>query len=113
MPPMFLWELNPAESIFAPLHDESTLPQLPLTRDASEAVNFRHEAGWDSTRVQWDNCAANVVAGSLTLRASWAEALTQAEDLIDHLGRPVWHLQVRAPQCTSFDLKTEFLVETR
>jgi hypothetical protein len=65
---MFLWELNPAESIFAPLHDESTLPQLPLTRDASEAVNFRHEAGWDSTRVQWDNCAANVVAGSLTLQ---------------------------------------------
>lgn len=47
----------------------------------------------------------------LVLRAPWAEALAQSEDLIDHLGRPVWHLQVRAPQCTSFDLKTEFLVE--
>jgi hypothetical protein len=35
----------------------------------------------------------------------------QGEDLVDHRLEPVWHLQIRAPRCTSFDLKTEFVVE--
>ena len=70
MPLMFLWELNPAESIFAPLHDETTLPQLPLTCEPGAAVDFRYRASWDSTRVDWDNCPAGAEAGSLTMQMS-------------------------------------------
>lgn len=68
MAPMFLWELNPAESIFAPLHDESVLPQLPLTAQSAAATGFRHDAWWDSTRVLWTHCPAGQAAGSLTMQ---------------------------------------------
>src|SRR5690606_9622091 len=54
--------------IFAPLHDETTLPQLPLTCEPGAAGKFRYSSSWDSTRVDWDNCSAGAEAGSLTMQ---------------------------------------------
>ncbi|MFI5355868.1 MAG: hypothetical protein ACHQ4G_00890 [Opitutales bacterium] len=64
---MPLWELNPAESIFAPFHDDAVVPQLPVVAAAAAATGFWQGAIWDSTRVQWDRCPAGAAAGSLTL----------------------------------------------
>ena len=44
----------------------------------------------------------------LTLRAPWAEEITQREDLIDFRLQPVWHLECRLNQAKVFDLKTTF-----
>ena len=67
---MPLWELNPAESMFAPFHDEAIVPQLTVQVTPAMATGFRLGSIWDSTRVQWDDCAAGAVAGSVTTRSN-------------------------------------------
>jgi hypothetical protein len=67
MTPMPLWELNPAESIFAPFREEVIVPQLDLAADAIAATGFRYGINWDCTKVEWDQCAAGAEAGHLTL----------------------------------------------
>lgn len=64
---MQLFELNPAESIFAPFHDGHAASQLPLTVTPGRAANFRRDNFWDSTKARWDDCAAGAVAGSFSL----------------------------------------------
>lgn len=64
---MQLFELNPAESIFAPFHDDRISPQLPLAVTPGRAVNFRRDFFWDSTKARWDDCAAGAVAGTFSL----------------------------------------------
>jgi hypothetical protein len=49
----------------------------------------------------------------LTLHAPWADAITQAEDLVDHHLEPVWHLQCRAAPGLEFDFTTSFTCRTR
>ena len=62
-----LFELNPAESIIAPFHDERISHQLPFTTRAAAGIGFRHVFGWDSTKLTWETCPANAVAGTATL----------------------------------------------
>lgn len=62
-----LFELNPAESIFAPFHDKYVAPQLGLVAEAREAKRFRIEPFWDSTKLVWDFCPAGRPAGFATL----------------------------------------------
>ena len=44
----------------------------------------------------------------LTLRAPWADEITQREDSIDFRLQPVWHLECRLNRAKAFDLKTSF-----
>jgi hypothetical protein len=67
MPQQPLFELNPAESILAPFHDEQNAVLLPIRALAGAATGFRHEHGWDSTKLIWDNCPVGSLAGQLTL----------------------------------------------
>lgn len=67
MSSMPLWELNPAESMFAPFHDTAIAEQLPLTVAPAQATAFRLQFIWDSTRIQWDNCPAGGTVGSIAL----------------------------------------------
>ena len=65
-PPLFLLELNPAESIFAPFHDERIATRLPFNLEG-RAPGFRHAHFWDSTKLIWDNAAAGDTVGAITL----------------------------------------------
>jgi len=65
-PPRLLLELNPAESIFAPFHDERIASQLAFTLEA-RAPGFRPAHFWDSTKLIWDNAAAGDTVGAITL----------------------------------------------
>lgn len=64
---MPLWELNPAESMFAPFREELVAPQLPLTCTGVEAAGFLWEFSWDSVKLQWETCAAGAVACTIEL----------------------------------------------
>jgi hypothetical protein len=68
---MQLFELNPAESIFATFHDGHAAEQLPLTVTLDHAVNFRRDNFWDSTKARWDDCAAGAVAGADRMGQRW------------------------------------------
>ena len=63
-----LFELNPAESILAPFHDERISVHLPFCSRPVKAGSFRHEAGWDSTRLLWEGCPRGEVAGHADLQ---------------------------------------------
>ena len=64
------------------------------------------------TRVPWEirgrEAVLRLEGWELTLRAPWAEAITQRENSIDFRLRPVWHLECRLNQAKAFDLKTSF-----
>lgn len=67
MPLQFLFELNPAESILAPFHDERIAVHLPFRSHPAMAGTFRHEPGWDSTRLLWEACPSGGIAGHADL----------------------------------------------
>ena len=64
------------------------------------------------TREPWEisGCEAVLLleGWELTLRAPWADSLSQREDSIDFRLQPVWHLECRLNQTKAFDLKTSF-----
>jgi hypothetical protein len=64
--PLFLLELNPAESIFAPFHDERIATGLPFALEA-RVPGFRHAHYWDSTKLIWDHAAVGDTVGAITL----------------------------------------------
>jgi|GEM_PF-3413800 len=66
MPHAPLYELTPAESIFAPFYEERIVPEMPL-QSTAHATGFRWETNWDSTAVQWDDAKPGSLAGNLTL----------------------------------------------
>ncbi|RKX34538.1 MAG: hypothetical protein DRP71_06840 [Verrucomicrobia bacterium] len=68
VPQQFLFELNPAESILAPFHDERIAVHLPFCSRPAKAGTFRHESGWDSTRLLWDACPGGEIAGHADLQ---------------------------------------------
>lgn len=70
MPQTPLFELNPAESIFAPFHDETISSQIPVEAIAVKANGFRLDPGWDNTRVSWVSCPARALAGTMTMPLS-------------------------------------------
>jgi hypothetical protein len=64
------------------------------------------------TRVPWEIRGREAVLRledwELTLRAPWADAITQREDSIDFRLQPVWHLECRLNHAKAFDLQTSF-----
>ena len=62
MPATQLFELTPAESVFAPFNDPAIAPQLPFRLMPRDAVGVRHKYNWDSTHLTWENCPAGAVA---------------------------------------------------
>jgi hypothetical protein len=64
------------------------------------------------TRGPWEirgrEAVLKVAGWELTLRAPWADEITQREDSIDFRVQPVWHLECRVKQAKAFDLKTTF-----
>ncbi|MEO6873199.1 MAG: heparinase II/III family protein [Opitutaceae bacterium] len=64
------------------------------------------------TRTRWEITGREAVlrlpGWELTLRAPWAEAITQREDSIDFRLQPIWHLECRLNSAKAFDLKTSF-----
>ena len=57
-----LFELTPAESIFAPFHDPLIAPTLPLRLEPGSATGLKQDFGWDSTKFTWDTAPAGSVA---------------------------------------------------
>lgn len=62
-----LFELTPAESMFAPFNDPAISEQLPFKVTAHEAMGVRHVHNWDSLRIHWENCTAGKVAAEISI----------------------------------------------
>jgi len=62
-----LFELTPAESIFAPLHDPVIAEHLPLRLEPGAATGLKREFGWDGTKLSWDNAGVGAVAARLEM----------------------------------------------
>ena len=62
MSPTQLFELTPAESMFAPFHDEAVAVQLPLRLEAITATGLKQVFGWDGVKLSWDNAVVGKVA---------------------------------------------------
>lgn len=54
MGPTPLYELTPAESMFAPFNDTAIAETLPLQFEALAATGARHGFNWDSTKLEWE-----------------------------------------------------------
>jgi len=65
--PTQLFELTPAESVFAPFNDPWIAPQLPLRLEPGAATGLRRDFGWDGTKLAWDTAPAGQVAGRFEL----------------------------------------------
>jgi hypothetical protein len=62
-----LFELTPAESIFAPFHDPTISPTLPLRLEPGAAAGLKQDFGWDCTTFTWDTASAGSVAWRLEM----------------------------------------------
>ena len=78
MPPTQLFELTPAESMFAPFHDETIAMQLPLRVEAVTAVGMKRDFGWDGVKLSWDNATIGKVA------ARFEMAVADLPERFDH-----------------------------
>jgi hypothetical protein len=67
--------------------------------------NLHTRGPWD---IQGRTAVLRLEGWELTLRAPWADAITQREDSIDFRVLPIWHLECRLNQAKAFDLKTSF-----
>jgi hypothetical protein len=63
--PTQLFELTPAESVFAPFHDPAIAPQLPLRLEPGAAEGLKLEFGWDGTKLSWETAPVGAVAARL------------------------------------------------
>lgn len=62
-----LFELTPAESMFAPFHDPAVAEQLPLRLEPGTATGLKRDFGWDGVKLSWDTAKPNTVAARLEL----------------------------------------------
>lgn len=60
-----LYELTPAESMFAPFHDATIAEQLPLRLEPGSAKGLKREFGWDGVKLSWDTATPSAVAARL------------------------------------------------
>ncbi|MDB6167896.1 MAG: hypothetical protein JWM88_760 [Verrucomicrobia bacterium] len=65
--PTQLFELTPAESMFAPFHDAAVAKQLPLQLETGAARGLKMEFGWDGLKLTWDQAGAGEVAARLEM----------------------------------------------
>jgi len=49
-----LFELTPAESMFAPFHDPVISEHLPLRLEPGSAVELKRIFGWDGVKLSWE-----------------------------------------------------------
>ncbi|MEZ5276083.1 MAG: hypothetical protein R3F07_06875 [Opitutaceae bacterium] len=98
MPLQFLFELNPAESVIAPFHDERISHQLPFRSVAKDGIGFRHQYGWDSTKLIWETCPAGAVAGAATLEVG---------DLPERFDRLIFCVVIPAEATVGFEARLD------
>lgn len=67
MCPTPLFELTPAESMFAPFHDPAIAEQLPLTVEPQSAQGATRGFGWDGTKLAWETSTPGEEALRATL----------------------------------------------
>ena len=60
-----LFELTPAESMFAPFNDPIIAEQLPLRLEPGTATALKCDCGWDGLKVSWDTAQPGSVAARL------------------------------------------------
>jgi hypothetical protein len=70
MPQTQLFELTPAESVFAPFHDPAVAAHLPVRLEPGAATGVKLEFGWDGTKLSWATAAVGAVAARLELPVS-------------------------------------------
>jgi len=73
-----LFELTPAESMFAPFHDPAVAEQLPLRLEPGTATGLKRDFGWDGVKLSWDTAKAETVAATLEM------PLVDLPDRFDH-----------------------------
>jgi hypothetical protein len=87
-------------------------PEEFQVRDRGELLAPSALAFHLHTRLPWEIAGQVAVlrldGWALTVRAPWAEELTQREDSIDFRLQPVWHLECRLKHARVFDLVTTF-----
>ncbi len=62
-----LFELTPAESMFAPFNDPAVAEQLPLRLEPGAAAGLHLDYGWDGTKISWDTAPAENMAARAEL----------------------------------------------
>ena len=67
MPQSQLFELTPAESMFAPFNDPAIAAQLPLQLKPGAATGVKKEFGWDGLKLSWDTAGVGRAAASLEM----------------------------------------------
>lgn len=83
----------------------SVLDRGELLAPAALVFHLHTRGPW---AIQSREAVLQLEGWELTLRAPWADAITQREDSIDFRLQPVWHLECRLNSAKSFDLKTTF-----
>jgi hypothetical protein len=76
-----------------------------LLAPSALAFNLHTRGPWE---IRGREAVLRVEGWELTLRAPWADAITQREDSIDFRLQPVWHLECRLNLAKAFDLTTSF-----
>jgi hypothetical protein len=88
-------------------------PEEFFVRDFGELLAPSALAFHLHTRIAWEIRGREAVlrpdGWELTLRAPWADELTQREDSVDFRLQPVWHLECRVGTTKVFDLTTTFV----
>ncbi len=62
-----LFELTPAESMFAPFHDPVIAEHLPLRLESGSAVELKRVFGWDGVKLSWDTAQPGTLAARLEM----------------------------------------------
>ena len=83
----------------------SVLDRGELLAPSALSFNLHTRGPWE---IRGKEAVLKVPGWELTLRAPWADGLTQRENSIDFRLEPVWHLECRLNRAKAFDLKTSF-----
>jgi len=62
-----LFELTPAESMFAPFHDPVISEHLPLRLEPGSAVELKRIFGWDGVKLSWETARPGTLAARLEM----------------------------------------------
>jgi len=65
-----LFELTPAESMFAPFHDPIISEHLPLRLEPGSAVELKRVFGWDGVKLSWETAQPGTLAARLEIPLS-------------------------------------------
>ncbi len=83
----------------------SVIDRGELLTPTTLAFNLHTRGPWE---IRGQEAVLKLAGWELTLRAPWADTITQREDSIDFRLQPVWHLECRLNRAKAFELKTAF-----